>query len=41
MAMYMLVHGGERVWEIATGHDPMITEPQKVADMLLRLASIR
>lgn len=31
----------ERVWEIDTGHDLMITEPQKVTDMLLRLASIR
>jgi pimeloyl-ACP methyl ester carboxylesterase len=27
----------DRVWEIETGHDLMITEPRKVADMLLRL----
>ena len=31
--------GAERVWEIETGHDLMITEPRAVADMLLRLAS--
>ena len=30
----------DRVWEIDTGHDLMITEPQAVADMLLRLATI-
>ncbi|MBO0727753.1 MAG: alpha/beta hydrolase [Acidimicrobiaceae bacterium] len=30
---------GERVWEIDTGHDLMITEPKVVADMLLRVAS--
>jgi pimeloyl-ACP methyl ester carboxylesterase len=29
---------GERVWEIDTGHDLMITEPQAVAEMLLQLA---
>lgn len=28
-----------RVWEIDTGHDLMITEPQAVADMLLRVAA--
>ncbi len=28
----------DRVWEIDTGHDLMITEPQAVAEMLLRLA---
>jgi pimeloyl-ACP methyl ester carboxylesterase len=28
----------DRVWEIDTGHDLMITEPRAVADMLLRLA---
>jgi hypothetical protein len=28
----------QRVWEIDTGHDLMITEPRAVADMLLRLA---
>jgi pimeloyl-ACP methyl ester carboxylesterase len=31
-------HVGDRVWEIDTGHDLMITEPQKTAEMLLRLA---
>ena len=29
---------GEHAWEIDTGHDLMITEPAKVADMLLKLA---
>jgi pimeloyl-ACP methyl ester carboxylesterase len=29
---------GEHAWEIDTGHDLMITEPGKVADMLLELA---
>ena len=29
---------GENVWEIDTGHDLMITEPEKTAEMLLRLA---
>jgi pimeloyl-ACP methyl ester carboxylesterase len=29
-----------RLWDIDTGHDLMITEPQKVADLLLRLASL-
>jgi pimeloyl-ACP methyl ester carboxylesterase len=29
-----------RFWDIDTGHDLMITEPEKVAEMLLRLASI-
>jgi len=29
-----------RVWEIDTGHDLMITEPEAVAEMLLRLASL-
>ncbi|MGB8364702.1 MAG: alpha/beta fold hydrolase [Rhizomicrobium sp.] len=28
-----------RLWEIDTGHDLMITEPEAVAEMLLRLAS--
>lgn len=28
----------DRVWEIDTGHDTMITEPEKTADLLLRLA---
>jgi len=32
--------GAQRVWEIETGHDLMITEPRAVADMLLRLASL-
>lgn len=31
-------HIGDRVWEIDTGHDLMITEPEKTAEMLLRLA---
>jgi pimeloyl-ACP methyl ester carboxylesterase len=30
----------DRVWEIDTGHDLMITEPQALAEMLLRLASL-
>jgi len=30
----------DRVWEIDTGHDAMITEPVAVAEMLLRLASV-
>ena len=29
----------DRVWEIDTGHDLMITEPEAVAEMLLRLAA--
>jgi pimeloyl-ACP methyl ester carboxylesterase len=29
----------DRAWEINTGHDLMITEPQAVGDMLLRLAA--
>jgi pimeloyl-ACP methyl ester carboxylesterase len=29
---------GERVWEIDTGHDVMLTEPAALAGMLLRLA---
>jgi len=28
---------GDRVWELDTGHDLMITEPEKTAEMLLRL----
>ena len=31
---------GDRVWEIDTTHDLMVTEPQKTADMLLRLADV-
>jgi pimeloyl-ACP methyl ester carboxylesterase len=31
---------GDRVWEINTGHDLMITEPKKTAEMLLRLADL-
>ncbi|MFC4314510.1 hypothetical protein ACFPN2_35920 [Steroidobacter flavus] len=27
-----------RLWDIDTGHDLMITEPEAVAEMLLRLA---
>lgn len=30
----------DRVWEIDTGHDLMITEPEQTAAMLLRLAEI-
>jgi pimeloyl-ACP methyl ester carboxylesterase len=30
-------HIGDRVWELDTGHDIMITEPEKTAEMLLRL----
>jgi hypothetical protein len=29
-----------RLWEIDTGRDPMITEREAVAEMLLRLASL-
>jgi hypothetical protein len=29
---------GDRIWEIDTGHDLMITEPERTAEMLLRLA---
>lgn len=29
-----------RVWDIDTGHDLMITEPEAVADLLLRVASV-
>jgi pimeloyl-ACP methyl ester carboxylesterase len=32
------VLAGERVWEIDTTHDLMVTEPQAVADMLMKLA---
>jgi pimeloyl-ACP methyl ester carboxylesterase len=28
-----------RIWDVDTGHDLMITEPEKVAELLLRLAS--
>jgi pimeloyl-ACP methyl ester carboxylesterase len=31
---------GEHAWEIDTGHDLMITEPEKVAEMLLGLTSL-
>lgn len=30
----------QRVWEIETGHDLMITEPKAVAEMLLRVAEV-
>jgi hypothetical protein len=30
----------ERVWEIDTGHDLMISEPEATAGMLLRVASL-
>jgi pimeloyl-ACP methyl ester carboxylesterase len=30
----------DRVWEIDTGHDLMITEPEATAEMLLRLAKV-
>lgn len=33
-------HVGDRIWEIDTGHDLMITEPEKTAEMLLRLADL-
>ena len=29
---------GERVWEIDTGHDLMISEPQALTEMLLKVA---
>ena len=28
-----------RLWDIDTGHDLMITEPEAVADLLLRVAA--
>jgi pimeloyl-ACP methyl ester carboxylesterase len=31
---------GDRVWELATGHDTMITEPERTAEMFLRLATL-
>ena len=31
---------GDRVWEIDGGHDLMITEPEAVAEMLLRVAAL-
>jgi pimeloyl-ACP methyl ester carboxylesterase len=31
---------GERVWEIDTAHDLMISEPEALAEMLLRVASV-
>ncbi len=31
---------GDRVWELDTGHDLMITEPEKTAELLLRLADL-
>ena len=31
---------GERVWEVDTGHDLMITEPKATADLLLRVAAL-
>jgi len=30
-----------RLWDIDTGHDLLITEPEAVADRLLRVASER
>jgi pimeloyl-ACP methyl ester carboxylesterase len=33
-------HVGDRIWSIDTGHDLMITEPERTADMLLRLAEL-
>jgi hypothetical protein len=29
-----------RVWDVDTGHDLMISEPEKVADLLLRVAAL-
>jgi pimeloyl-ACP methyl ester carboxylesterase len=31
-------HSADRVWEIDTGHDLMLTRPRETADMLLKLA---
>jgi pimeloyl-ACP methyl ester carboxylesterase len=31
---------GERVWEVDTGHDLMLTEPEQTAALLLRLAGL-
>ena len=31
---------GRRLWDIDTGHDLMITEPDAVAELLLRVASL-
>jgi pimeloyl-ACP methyl ester carboxylesterase len=33
-------HVGDRVWELETGHDLMITEPERTAAMLLELAGL-
>jgi hypothetical protein len=33
-------HEGERVWEVDTGHDLMLTEPEKTAELLLRVAAL-
>ena len=33
-------HIGDRVWELDTGHDLMITEPERTAEMLLKLAEL-
>jgi hypothetical protein len=30
-----------RVWDIDTGHDLMLTEPQKVADCLARVSALK
>ena len=43
MAIFVLVHGGGhdgRVWDIDTGHDLTITEPEKVSGHLLRVAAL-
>ena len=29
-----------RLWDIDTGHDLMITEPEKVADALIQVAGV-
>ncbi|MBP6381690.1 MAG: hypothetical protein KBG29_04645 [Pseudomonadales bacterium] len=38
-ASHRQLDAGHR-WEIDTGHDLMITEPARVAEMLLRLGSL-
>ena len=36
----LLEQADGRVWDIDTGHDLMITEPEKVADLLCRVAAV-
>ena len=38
MATYVLVHGGHHGGGCYSGHDIMVSEPERLAEMLLRLA---